>query len=238
MRINKLLSNYGYCSRKEANTYIEEGRILINGLPATLGQWVEESHEITLDGKQVTKKNPIFLLLNKPPGITCTRDQEVKDNIISYLGLEEYLFPVGRLDKDSQGLILLTNDGDLSNGILESEYGHEKQYQVTVDKELEEDFLGHLSQGVDIKIGRTRPCKVKKVSDHSFDITLTQGMNRQIRRMCRVFGYTITRLERRRIMNLHLNDLELGSWRYLSQEEISGLKAIINSKKEESAAAE
>jgi len=230
MRINKLLSNYGYCSRKEANIYINEGRIRINGMIGTPGQWVEETDDITLDGSPVTPLKPVYLLLNKPPGVTCTRDQEVEDNIISFLGIEEYVFPVGRLDKDSQGLIILTNDGELANGILEADHDHEKEYRVTVDKDYGDEFLDSLSRGVDIRIGRTRPCQVTRVSDRSFDITLTQGLNRQIRRMCRAFGYTVTSLERRRILNLHLSDLAQGSFRELTQEELTRLKTIISMK--------
>lgn len=228
MRINKLLSNYGYCSRKKANEWIKEGRIIINGSLATEGQWVEEYDDITLDGEAVKKRDPVYIALNKPPGIICTREESLKNNITSFMGLSEYVFPVGRLDKDSQGLILLTNDGDTANLILESENIHEKEYLVMVDKEIGEEFIRRMKEPMDIMIGITRACHVEKITAHSFRIVLTQGMNRQIRRMCRALGYEVMKLERRRILSITLDDLSLGSWRYLHTEELTLLKSLLN----------
>jgi len=228
MRINKLLSNYGYCSRKKANEWINEGRIHINGSLAFEGQWVEEYDEIRLDGEPVKKKNPLYIILNKPPGIICTREEAESDNIISYIGLSEYIFPVGRLDKESQGLILLTNDGDTANLILESDNIHEKEYLVTVNRDITEEFIGRMKSPMNIMIGMTRACHAEKISDRTFRIILTQGMNRQIRRMCRASGYEVTKLERTRILSISLGDLPLGSWRHLDKEELQTLKEILN----------
>lgn len=228
MRINKLLSNYGYCSRKKANKWINEGRIYINGSLAFEGQWVEEYDEIRLDGEPVKKKNPLYIILNKPPGIICTREEAEADNIISYIGLSEYIFPVGRLDKESQGLILLTNDGDTANLILESENIHEKEYLVTVNRDITEEFIGRMKSPMNIMIGMTRACHAEKISDRTFRIILTQGMNRQIRRMCRASGYEVTKLERTRILSISLRDLPLGRWRHLDKEELQTLKEILN----------
>lgn len=228
MRINKLLSNYGYCSRKKANEWINEGRIHINGSLAFEGQWVEEYDEIRLDGEPVKKKNPLYIILNKPPGIICTREEAEADNIISYIGLSEYIFPVGRLDKESQGLILLTNDGDTANLILESDNIHEKEYLVTVDRDITEEFIDRMKSPMNIMIGMTRACHAEKISDRTFRIILTQGMNRQIRRMCRASGYEVTKLERTRILSISLGDLPLGCWRHLDKEELQALMKILN----------
>jgi len=228
MRINKLLSNYGYCSRKKANKWINEGRIYINGSLAFEGQWVEEYDEIRLDGEPVKKKNPLYIILNKPPGIICTREEAEADNIISYIGLSEYIFPVGRLDKESQGLILLTNNGDTANLILESDNIHEKEYLVTVNRDITEEFIGRMKSPMNIMIGMTRACHAEKISDRTFRIILTQGMNRQIRRMCRASGYEVTKLERTRILSISLGDLPLGCWRHLDKEELQALMKILN----------
>lgn len=228
MRINKLLSNYGYCSRKKANEWINEGRIHINGSLAFEGQWVEEYDEIRLDGEPVKKKNPLYIILNKPPGIICTREEAEADNIISYIGLSEYIFPVGRLDKESQGLILLTNDGDTANLILESDNIHEKEYLVTVNRDITEEFIDRMKSPMNIMIGMTRACHAEKISDRTFRIILTQGMNRQIRRMCRASGYEVTKLERTRILSISLGDLPLGCWRHLDKEELQALMKILN----------
>ncbi len=228
MRINKLLSNYGYCSRKKANEWIKEGRIHINRSPAFEGQWVEEYDEIRLDGEIVRKKNPLYIILNKPPGIICTGEETEADNIISYVGLSQYIFPVGRLDKDSQGLILLTNDGDTANLILESDNIHEKEYLVTVDRDITEDFIGRMRRPMNIMIGMTRACHAEKITDRIFRIILTQGMNRQIRRMCRASGYEVTKLERTRILSITLGDLPLGSWRHLEKDELQTLMDLLH----------
>lgn len=227
MRINKLFSNYGYCSRKDANQWIEDKRVLVNGSPAFAGQWVEEEDEILLDGEKLKKKEKIYMAFHKPPGIVCTREESVTENIMAYLGLPYYVFPVGRLDKDSEGLILLTNDGDWAHEILSSENHHEKEYLVTVNKALTEDFLQQMARGVDIRIGRTRPCRVEKTADDTFSIILTQGMNRQIRRMTRALGYEVTVLKRRRILNITWDGLSSGQWRPLSEEEKRTLKMLL-----------
>lgn len=227
MRINKLLSNFGLCSRKEANRWIEDGRIVVNGVLCTPGQWVELTDEILLDGKPIEEKKKIYLILNKPAGITCTAASNVKDNIIEFLNFEEYIFPVGRLDKESEGLILMTNDGELANRVLEAENNHEKEYIVTVDKKIDEEFIKGMSQGVKILGVMTRHCKVEKVDDYTFRIVLTQGLNRQIRRMVKVFGLNVIKLKRVRILSIKLNDLELGAWRNLSEIEVQKLKENI-----------
>lgn len=226
MRINKLLSNYGFCSRKEASRLIEEKRIMVNGSLCIPGQWVEEEDYILLDNEPVKPKEKIYIALNKPVGITCTSAREVKDNIIDFMNYPEYIFPVGRLDKESQGLILMMNDGDLANKILESENDHEKEYVVTLDKSFGDQFIQEMSQGINIGDTTTRPCKVSRISEDTFQIILTQGLNRQIRRMSKAFGYEVVRLERVRIVNVKIDSIELGKWRKLTQEEIEGLRSI------------
>ena len=224
MRINKLLSNYGVCSRKEANRIIEEGRVIVNGELAFPGQWVEEYDDILLDGEKLKPKERIYIALNKPVGITCTAANDVEDNIIQYMNYPEYIFPVGRLDKLSQGLILMTNNGDLANSILEADNNKEKEYIVTVDKEFDNKFIEGMSNGVDIGGVITRPCKVSRVNDKTFNIILTQGLNKQIRRMSKAFGFNVVRLERIRIMNIKIDGIEYGKWRKLTEDEISVLR--------------
>lgn len=226
MRINKLLSNYGYCSRKEVRKLIEDKRIIVNGKLCEQGQWVEESDYILLDGVKIQRKEKIYLALNKPRGIVCTSSREIKDNIIDYLNYKDYVFPVGRLDKDSQGLILMTNDGDIANKILSSENYHEKEYVVTLDKDFDDEFIYKMSNGVNILDTITRPCIVKRVNNNTFNIILTQGLNRQIRRMCKTLGYNVIKLERIRIVNILSKGIEIGDWRTLTNEEIEGLRLI------------
>lgn len=277
MRINKLFSNYGICSRKETNKLIKEKRIKVNGEYCVLGQWVEEGKdEILFDDKPISKKEKVYIALNKPVGITCTSNADVKDNIIEFMNYEEYIFPVGRLDKESQGLIIMTNDGELANIILESDNMHEKEYIVEVDKNFDDEFLKQMAEGVEIcgyessgvkrisdtmgiyksinceknyngemqktnldiielkdilnrntnrksKI-KTRPCRINRISENKFSIILTQGLNRQIRKMSGALGFKVTRLERTRILNINIGDLEYGKWRYLSGYEIEELK--------------
>ncbi|WP_291570648.1 pseudouridine synthase [Clostridium sp. UBA4548] len=225
MRINKLLSNYGICSRKDANRIIEQGRIIVNGKLCEPGQWVEEYDNILLDNEPIKPKDKVYIVLNKPVGITCTLARDVKDNIIDFINYPDYIFPVGRLDKESQGLILMTNDGDLGNKILESDNGHEKEYIVTANKTFHDNFIKGMSEGVEILGVKTRPCIIKRISEDTFSIILTQGLNRQIRRMTKAFGYEVTRLERVRIMNVELKDLEIGKWRNLTEEEVSELRS-------------
>lgn len=227
MRINKLLSNLGYCSRKETNKLIEAGRVIVNGKICIPGQWVEENDDILMDGNPIEEKEKVYLLLNKPEGITCTAASEVKNNIINFVNYPEYIFPVGRLDKNSQGLIIMTNDGELANEILDSENNHEKEYLVTVNNKITDGFIENMSNGVYILGQKTRRCKVEKYDDYTFNITLTQGLNKQIRRMTKVFGYTVIKLQRIRILNLGIECLEMGKWRYISNEEINDLKKML-----------
>lgn len=224
MRINKLFSNLGFCSRKETNRIIEENRVTVNGLPCRVGQWVEDDDIILIDGKPIPKKEKIYIALNKPAGITCTAAKEVKNNIIEYLNYPEYIFPVGRLDKESEGLIIMTNDGELSNKILESENEHEKEYIVKLDKEFDDEFIKGMSSGVEICKSKTRPCKVKRIDNNTFSIILTQGLNRQIRRMSKSFGYNVVELKRIRILNIKIDGIEVGKWRKLTNEEIEILR--------------
>lgn len=224
MRINKLLSNFGYCSRKEANRLIEENRITVNGKLCIPGQWVEEEDNILIDNEPISKKKKIYIALNKPVGITCTLERTVKNNIIDYINFPGYIFPVGRLDKESQGLILMTNDGDLANKILESENHHEKEYVVTLDKPFDDVFIKGMSEGVEILGVKTRSCEINRVSENTFRIILTQGLNKQIRRMSKVFGYTVVKLERIRILNIRIDGIEMGMWRELTREEVEQLR--------------
>lgn len=220
MRINKLLSNLGYCSRREANRIIEEKRVTVNEVLAIPGQWVEEEDTILIDGKPIPVMEKLYIALNKPVGITCTAAKDIENNIIDFIDYPHYIFPVGRLDKESEGLILMTNDGDLANKILESENEHEKEYIVTVDRPFDNKFITSMSQGVDIRGGKTRPCKITMVNENTFNIILTQGLNRQIRRMSKALGYKVTRLERIRIVNIKIDGIEVGKWRNLTKKEV------------------
>ena len=227
MRLNKYLSESGACSRREADTYIAEGRVTINGVPATLGSQVNEGDEVKLDGDRVgqarKKTRPVYIALNKPVGITCTTERAVAGNIVDFVDHPERVFPIGRLDKDSQGLILLTNDGDIVNEILRAEHNHEKEYVVGVDKSITPEFIDSMSSGVRLSDATTKPCKVEKLGAKVFKIILTQGLNRQIRRMCEAFGYTVEYLERVRIMHIKLGQLPTGRWRNLSEPEVAAL---------------
>lgn len=227
MRINKLLSNYGICSRKEANRIIEQNRIIVNGKLCIPGQWVEESDEILLDNERIKPKEKVYILLNKPVGITCTSSKDIKDNIIDFVDYKDYIFPVGRLDKESEGLIILTNDGELSNKILESENMHEKEYVVTVDKPFDDEFIENMSKGVQLKGVKTRPCIVNRIDECTFKIILTQGLNRQIRKMTRAFGYTVVKLKRIRIMNLRIDGIDIGSFRHFTQDELNSIRVMV-----------
>ncbi|KEH89303.1 pseudouridine synthase [Clostridium novyi A str. 4540] len=227
MRINKLLSNYGICSRKEANRIIEQNRIIVNGKLCIPGQWVEESDEILLDNKRIKPKKKVYILLNKPVGITCTSSKDIKANIIDFVNYRDYIFPVGRLDKESEGLIILTNDGELSNKILESENMHEKEYVVTVDKPFDDEFIENMSKGVQLKGVKTRTCIVKRIDECTFKIILTQGLNRQIRKMTRAFGYTVVKLKRIRIMNLKIDGIDIGSFRHFTEDELNNIRVMV-----------
>ena len=224
MRLNKYISETGICSRREADAWISSGRVTINGKPAELGTKVNEGDEVRVDKRVVgAKKQQVYLCLNKPVGITCTTERHIEGNIVDFVNHPARVFPIGRLDKDSEGLILLTNNGDIVNTILRSENNHEKEYIVTVDKPVTETFLAGMAAGVNILDTRTKPCEVHHVDNYVFRIILTQGLNRQIRRMCEVFGYQVRRLQRIRIMNIKLGNLKVGQWRDLSQAELRGL---------------
>lgn len=224
MRINKFISETGICSRREADKLIEAKRVTINGQVAELGSTVASGDDVRIDGQPLgSKKKDVYIALNKPVGITCTTELHVKGNIIDFINHPERIFPIGRLDKDSQGLILLTNDGDIVNKILRAENNHDKEYIVTVDKPITAHFLHGMANGVRILGTTTKPCKVTKVSDRVFNIVLTQGLNRQIRRMCQAFGYQVRKLERVRIMNIPLGNLKLGQWRNLTAKELTDL---------------
>ena len=231
IRINKYLSQAGFCSRREADKYISDERVTINGVIAKMGEKIDlEDDTIAVDGEKISKKQnkEIYIILNKPKGIVCTTDSGVeKDNIIDYINHPKRIFPIGRLDKTSEGLIFLTNDGDIVNKILRAKNKHEKEYHVTVDKPIDHDFIKQMSKGVPILNTVTRPCEVKLIKDHEFKIILTQGMNRQIRRMCEYLGYRVKRLNRIRIMNIKL-DIRVGEWRYFSESELSELKGLLS----------
>ena len=230
IRLNKYLSEIGYCSRRAGDKLIESGRVLINSEVASLGHKISITDEIKIDNKvvEVKTKKKIYLALNKPIGIVCTTDTRVeKDNIIDFINYPERIFPIGRLDKPSSGLILLTNDGDIVNKILRTEHNHEKEYIVKVDKSLSQTIIDRMSKGVPILDTITKECEIKKLSSNEFKIILTQGLNRQIRRMCEYFNYKVVSLERTRIMNIKL-DLPLGEHRELTNEEISSLNTLID----------
>lgn len=230
MRINKLFSNLGICSRKETNRIIAENRVTVNGQICTPGQWVEVEDNILIDNKPLPVKDKIYIALNKPVGVTCTALEKVENNIISFINHSDYIFPVGRLDKASQGLILMTNDGDLSNKITKSENGHEKEYIVTVDRPFDDSFIEQMSQGVEISKDKikTRPCIVTRISEDSFRIILTQGLNKQIRKMSKVLGYRVIYLKRIRILNIKIDGIDIGKWRDLNEEEILELKRLVD----------
>lgn len=223
-RINKYLSEVGFCSRRKADDYISDGRVYINGKPALLGSKVNIGDEISVDGEiiQYKDKKKVYIAFNKPVGIECTGNHKVKDNIIDYINHKERLFTIGRIDKQSEGLILLTNDGDIVNNVLRAENRKEKEYIVTVNKKITTEFIDKMRKGVRIMGRITRKCFVKKIHENRFKIILTQGMNRQIRRMCEVLGYRVTKLKRVRIMDIHL-DTKVGEYRNLNNDEIGQL---------------
>ena len=228
MRINKYIAESGACSRREADKLIEEKRVTINGVVCELGSTVEPGDTVCIDGNLIGKnKKNIYIALNKPVGIECTTDSRVAENIVDFVGHPERIFPIGRLDKDSEGLILLTNDGDIVNKILRADNHHEKEYIVTVNKPISPSFLEGMSKGVNILGVKTKPCKVYPINDKTFRIILTQGLNRQIRRMCEVFGYRVLELKRIRIMNIRLGNLKIGHWRNVSKNELNELMRLL-----------
>ena len=224
MRINKFISEAGLCSRREADEWIGAGRVSVNGVTAVLGTRIAPGDEVRVDGELLrARPERVYLALNKPVGIECTTNRSVPGNIVDFVGYHERVFPVGRLDKDSEGLILLTNDGNIVNTILRSQNEHEKEYVVSVDRPLTREFLQEMAQGVPVLDTITKPCRLRQVGRNTFHIVLTQGLNRQIRRMCEHFGYTVRRLQRIRIMHIELGTLPMGKWRRLSADEISAL---------------
>lgn len=229
-RINKYLSESGFCSRREGDKLVEQGRVTINGMKAQQGDKVSAKDTVKVDKELITlKKKLVYIAFNKPVGITCTTDPKDKNNIVDYINYPERIFHIGRLDKDSEGLIFLTNDGDVVNKILRAGNNHEKEYVVTVDKPITPSFIKGMSSGVRILGTITKECTVKQEGKNVFRIILTQGLNRQIRRMCQVFGYNVVKLKRVRIMNVTLSDLPIGKWRYLTVEELKTINRLISS---------
>ena len=230
IRLNKFISDSGFCSRREADTLIDEGKVRLNnsiagtGMRVSTGDWVEVNGQSI---KAKTKKETTYIAFNKPPGITCTSEQDVKGNIIDFLKFPTKIFPIGRLDKFSQGLIFLTNDGDIVNKILRAGNSHEKEYLVNTNRPITDTFIRKMSNGVHILGSVTQKCKVKQEGKYGFRITLTQGMNRQIRRMCEELGYKVTDLIRLRIMNVSLGKLKTGSWRHLTRAEMDEINELV-----------
>ena len=229
--LNKYISETGFCSRREADKYIEQCRVTINGIEATKGNRVRENDVVLVDGEPIKKKKnaAVYILLNKPKGITCTTDLKDKTNIIDFINFKSRIFPIGRLDKRSEGLIFLTNDGDIVNKILRAGNKHEKEYFVAVDKPINIDFINKMRNGVRIGGIVTQKCFVKQEGDNRFRIILTQGLNRQIRRMCEVLGYNVASLKRIRIMNIGLTGLQPGKWRYFTPAEITIINGMVAS---------
>lgn len=229
MRINKFLAETGIVSRRGADKWVEEGRITINGVLATNGSQVEAGDEVCVDGKPVKREEQlVYIALNKPVGITSTTEQHIEGNVVDFVNHPLRIFHIGRLDKDSEGLLLLTNDGDIVNEILRAENHHEKEYIVQVDKPITDKFIRDMSTGVKILDTITLPCRVEKISSQVFKIILEQGLNRQIRRMCSALGYSVKRLQRIRIMNIHLGNLKVGQWRDLTDKERNELFKLLN----------
>ncbi|KMY52082.1 pseudouridine synthase [Peribacillus loiseleuriae] len=229
MRINKYISESGITSRRGADKWIAEGKVTINGVTAELGSQAEPGDDVRVDGKPVIiEQQSVYLVLNKPVGITSTTEKHIKGNIVDFVNHPLRIFHIGRLDKDSEGLILLTNDGDIVNEILRSENKHEKEYIVQVDKPITDSFLSNMASGVDILDTKTLPCKIIQLSKNSFKIILTQGLNRQIRRMCSTLDYQVVSLQRIRIMNIKLGGLAVGQWRDLTKAEKEELFSELN----------
>jgi 23S rRNA pseudouridine2604 synthase len=225
MRLNKYISETGVCSRREADAWIAAGRVRVNGEPATLGTQAQAGDRVEVDGKPIAarRSETVYIALNKPVGITCTTERHIPGNIVDYVNHPQRIFPIGRLDKDSEGLILLTNNGDIVNEILREENAHEKEYVVTVDRPISDEFLFGMAHGVDILDTRTKPCKVRQMGRNGFGIILTQGLNRQIRRMCAAYDYKVRRLQRVRVINIRLDGIKTGQWRELTDAELRGL---------------
>lgn len=229
-RINKFLSEAGYCSRRAADKLIDQGRVTINGIVPEMGTKIAPNDEVRVDGKLISESHekPVYIAFNKPIGIVCTTDTKVeKDNIIDYINYPTRIFPIGRLDKPSEGLIFLTNDGDIVNKILRARNNHEKEYLVTVDKPITKEFIQKMSNGIPVLDTITRNCEVEQVSKFIFKIVLTQGLNRQIRRMCEYLEYEVVKLKRVRIMNVSL-DIPVGKWRDLTKKELDEINTLVS----------
>ncbi|HHC80705.1 MAG TPA: 23S rRNA pseudouridine(2604) synthase RluF [Flavobacteriia bacterium] len=229
VRINKYLSEVGYCSRRAADKLISQGRITVNGTVPEMGTKISQEDEVRVDGKLISmpEEQPVYIAFHKPVGIVCTTDTRVeKDNIIDYIKFPKRIFPIGRLDKPSEGLIFLTNDGDIVNKILRARNNHEKEYLVTVNRAITKNFIQKMSNGIPILDTVTRKCYVKQLSEFKFKIVLTQGLNRQIRRMCEYLDYKVVRLKRIRIMNISL-DVPVGRWRYLTEKELKEINQLV-----------
>ena len=230
MRLNKHIAETGFCSRREADRLIAEKRVVINGKPGGIGSQVEEGDEVLIDGQPLRARRDaapgrrhVYIALYKPVGITCTTEQDVKGNIVGFVDHRDRIFPIGRLDKDSEGLILLTSNGDIVNEILRSENAHEKEYLVGVTKAVTPEFLSGMARGVLVRGELTKPCKTARIAKFGFRIVLTQGLNRQIRLMAEAFGYRVNQLRRIRIVNIKLGALKVGQWRNLTELELRGL---------------
>ena len=224
-RLNKFIADSGYCSRREADRLIAEGRVRVDGRVGALGDQVQPGMRVEVDGRPLSGRGErVYLALNKPVGIVCTTDPRERYNVVSYLNYPIRVFPVGRLDRESEGLLLLTSDGEIVNRLLRAVGGHEREYEVTVDRPVTREFVESMQAGVPILDTVTLPCRVRKTGEKSFNIVLVQGLNRQIRRMCEALGYRVTRLRRVRIMHIRLGGLRPGQWRELTQEELDGLE--------------
>ena len=225
-RLNKFIADSGYCSRREADRLIEEGRVTVDGRRGVLGDKILPGMRVTVDGRSLTGEGErVYLLLNKPRGIVCTADPREPMNVVDYVNYPIRVFPVGRLDKDSEGLLLLTSDGEIVNRVLRAAGGHEKEYEVTIDRPVTPEFVSKMMAGVPILDTVTLPCKVRRTGERSFNIIIVQGLNRQIRRMCETLGANVTHLRRIRIMNLKLGNMKPGEWRELTLKELNALTA-------------
>lgn len=230
IRLNKFIAESGICSRREADKFIEKGVVVINGRKAVIGDVVKPNDKVSVNGHKLeplSEENKIYIAFNKPVGVTCTTEESTKGNIVDYVNHSSRIFNIGRLDKDSQGLILLTNDGDIVNKILRAENAHQKEYIVTVDKPITPEFVIKMRSGVPILGVVTKKCAVEMIAPFVFRITLIQGLNRQIRRMCEYFGYEVRKLERTRIMNISLTGIPLGEWRDLTEKELEVLFSML-----------
>ena len=229
IRLNKAISDTGFCSRRAADKIIEEGRVLLNGKIGVLGDKASINDEISIDGKLLVRESKlVYIAFNKPVGITCTTERDIEGNIIDFINHKERIFPIGRLDKPSEGLIFLTNDGDIVNKILRAGNNHEKEYAVMVHKPITQDFIDQMSNGIPILDTVTQKCYVEQESEFVFKIILTQGLNRQIRRMCDYLGYKVYRLKRLRIMNITLDGIAPGKWRDLTSNELSEINKLVS----------